>query len=88
MKTLFENIKAFLKWAGTTVEDKAGSVSSKRLGFYFSLWMLKVMITMPGATSELVWPLIALIAGLAGLTLPEWFSKLKNSNNEALPNDN
>lgn len=75
-------IIALLKWASTAVEDKAGSVSSKRLGFYFSLWMLKVMITSPDANSELVWPLIVLIAGLAGLTLPEWFSKLKNKQNE------
>lgn len=77
MKAFFENIKALLKWMATAVEDKAGSVSSKRLGFYFSLWLLNVMITTPGANVELVWPLIVLIAALAGLTLPEWFSKLK-----------
>lgn len=67
----------FWRWLASAVEDKAGSVSSKRLGFYFSLWMLRIMITTPGANSELVWPLIVLIAGLAGLTLPEWFSKMK-----------
>lgn len=77
MKLFSENIKVLLKWLATAVEDKAGSVSSKRLGFYMTLWLLKTMITTPGANAELVWPLIVLIAGLAGLTLPEWFTKLK-----------
>lgn len=78
-----KNVIVFLKWAATSVEDKAGAVSSKRLGFYFSLWMLKVMITTPNANSELIWPLIVLIAGLAGLTLPEWLSKLKREKNDS-----
>lgn len=77
-----DTIKALVRWVATAFEDKAGSVSSKRLGFYISLWLLKVLITTPGANVELVWPIIVLIAALAGLTLPEWFAKLKKNENE------
>lgn len=77
-----KTINQVTRWIATAFEDKAGSVSSKRLGFYISLWMLKVMITTPGASAELVWPLVALTAGLAGLTLPEWFANLKKKSGE------
>ena len=33
-------MKKFFKWVGTLIEDKSGSVSSKRVGFLWCLWML------------------------------------------------
>ena len=71
-------MKQFFKWLGTLVEDKAGHVSSRRLGFYWCLWMLNRAIYQPDINEIVVWAIVGLAFGLIGLTIPEWFSKLKN----------
>jgi hypothetical protein len=71
----------FLKWIATLVEDKAGSISSKRIGFFWCLWMLSRAIEQPVVNEIVIWAVVGLAFGLAGLTLPEWFSKLKPEKN-------
>lgn len=71
-------MKKFFMWLATVVEDKAGAISSKRVGFFFTLWIINNAMKNPEATGSLIWPLIVLAAALAAVTLPEWFSNLKN----------
>ena len=66
-----------IKWLATLVEDKAGSISSKRIGFFWCLWMLSRAVQQPDVNEIVIWAVVGLAFGLAGLTLPEWFSKLK-----------
>lgn len=73
---------AFIKWIASTVEDQAGSVSSKRVGFFWCLWMLNRAIQTPEVNEIVIWAIIGLAFGLAGLTLPEWFATLKTKKNE------
>jgi hypothetical protein len=68
----------FLKWTATLIEDKAGSISSKRVGFFWCLWMLSRAIDQPNVNEIVIWAVVGLAFGLAGLTLPEWFSTVKN----------
>jgi len=65
----------FLKWLGTAVEDKSGVISSKRLGFFWCLWMLSRAATMPVVNEIVIYAIVGLAFGLVGLTIPEWFSK-------------
>lgn len=67
----------FIKWLATIIEDKSGQISSKRLGFFWCLWMLNRAVIMPGVNEIVVWAVVGLSFGLAGLTIPEWFSNIK-----------
>jgi hypothetical protein len=71
------NAMKFLKWLATTVEDKAGAVSAKRVGFFWCLFMLQRVSINPKANEIVVWAIVGLAFGLAGLTIPEWFSNIK-----------
>lgn len=68
-----------LRWLATLVEDKSGSVSTKRILALWAMWVLQEAYSTPGFKMEFAWPLIVLIAALVGATLPEWFSKLKTN---------
>lgn len=82
MKKLCIEIKAFVQWVASVFEDKTGSVSSKRVGLFIILWIFDKNLTNGIITHETIWPFIVLIAATMGLTLPEWFSKLKIKGNE------
>lgn len=69
----------FFRWIGGAFEDKAGHVSSKRLGFYWCLWMLNRAVYQPNINEIVVWAVAGLAFGLVGLTIPEWFSQLKKN---------
>jgi hypothetical protein len=66
-----------IQWLASLVEDKTGSISSKRVGFFWCLWMLSRAIRQPVVNEIVIWAVVGLAFGLAGLTLPEWFSKIK-----------
>lgn len=68
-----------LIWIGSTVEDKRGSVSAKRIGFFWCLWMLSRAVMQPVINEIVIYAIVGLAFGLAGLTLPEWFSNIKNN---------
>lgn len=68
-----------IKWIATIVEDKEGSISSKRIGFFWCLWMLSRAIERPEVNEIVIWAVVGLAFGLAGLTLPEWFSNVKST---------
>jgi hypothetical protein len=70
-------MKAIVKWIASAIEDKQGSISSKRLGFFWCLWMLSRAIQNPNVNEIVIWAVVGLAFGLAGLTLPEWFSNIK-----------
>lgn len=78
----FKSIAKIFRWLGTALEDKAGSISSKRLIMFWGMYVLTKMSNNPTANEALIWPVIALILGAAGITIPEWFSKLKSNKNE------
>jgi len=67
-----------IKWLASIVEDKAGSVSSKRIGFFWCLWMLSRAVYQPNINEIVLYTIAGLAFGLAGLTLPEWFSNGKS----------
>ena len=69
----------FFKWIATAIEDKAGTISSKRIGFFWCLFMLQRVSANPDANEIVVYTVAGLAFGLAGLTIPEWFSNLKKS---------
>lgn len=85
MKTgFFQSIKSIARWFASLIEDKAGSVSHKRLLALWAMWVLDRTYKHPEQYDQtLIWPLIVLIAAAAAITLPEWFSNLKKGNNEA-----
>lgn len=66
----------FIKWLGSALEDQAGAMSGKRIGFYILLYQFceeldKVPFDIQRAAT------VALLAiTLYGLTIPEWFSKI------------
>jgi len=68
----------FFRWIASVVEDKAGSISSKRIGFFWCLWMLSRSVTQPGINEIVLYTIAGLAFGLAGLTIPEWFNTIKN----------
>lgn len=70
-----------IKWIVSIIEDQSGVISSKRVGFFWCLWMLNRSIATPGINEIVVWAIVGLAFGLAGLTIPEWFSTLKNKSN-------
>lgn len=70
------DMKKFFKWIGSVVEDKQGSVSSKRVGFFWCLWMLNRAVYQPEINEIVVWAIVGLAFGLIGLTIPEWYSNL------------
>lgn len=78
----FQTVKSVFSWLASLVEDKAGSVSTKRILALWAMWVLQNAYKTPGFENSLIWPLIVLIATLVGATLPEWFSKLKSGSNE------
>lgn len=67
----------FLRWIGSAIEDKRGAISSKRLAFYWLLFMFYRAMSMPDVNEIWLWGNVGLIFGLAGLTIPEWFSNIK-----------
>ena len=69
----------FIKWIASLVEDKAGSISSKRVGFFWCLWILYRAVHQPQVNEIVIWAVVGLAFGLAGLTLPEWFSNIKST---------
>lgn len=72
-------MKKFFMWIASAIEDQKGSVSSKRLGFYWCLWMLSRAVTQPTINEIVLYTIAGLAFGLAGLTIPEWFSNIKNT---------
>jgi len=68
-------MKKALIWLSTIVCDQAGQISSKRLGFYWCLWMLSRAVSSPTINEIVIWAIVGLAFGLAGLTIPEWFSQ-------------
>lgn len=72
-------ILKLVKWLATLVEDKAGAISAKRMGFFWCLWILNRAVMQPNINEIVIWAVVGLAFGLAGLTLPEWFSKIKNT---------
>lgn len=69
-------MKAVIKWLASVIEDKAGTISSKRVGFFWCLWMLSRAIQVPAVNEIVIWAIVGLAFGLVGLTIPEWFSTL------------
>ena len=72
-------MKKFFIWIGTMFEDKAGVVSSKRVGFFICLFILYHAVKNPVANEIAIYTVAALAFGLAGLTMPEWFGNIKNT---------
>lgn len=77
-------MKKLFIWLASAFEDQAGSISSKRLGFFWCLWMLSRAVTQPNINEIVLYTIAGLAFGLAGLTIPEWFSNLKNKTNETI----
>lgn len=71
----------FFRWLATMIEDKTGTISSKRIGFFWCLFMLQRVAANPTANEIVVYTVAGLAFGLAGLTIPEWFSSLKKDTN-------
>jgi len=70
-------MKKLFIWLSTVIEDKQGVISSKRVGFFICLFILYHAVKNPVANEIAIYTVAALSFGLAGLTMPEWFSKLK-----------
>jgi hypothetical protein len=68
-----------LLWIASLIEDKKGSISSKRIGFFWCLWMLSRASLAPNANEIVIYTIAGLSFGLAGLTIPEWFSTIKKN---------
>ena len=70
-------MKTFFVWLGTMIEDKTGVISSKRVGFFICLFILYHAVETPVSNEIAMYTVAALAFGLAGLTMPEWFSNIK-----------
>ena len=70
-------IVKFFLWVATLIEDKRGSISSKRVGFFWCLWMLSRACQQTKSDEIVIYAIVGLAFGLAGLTIPEWFSNSK-----------
>lgn len=68
----------FLNWLASLVEDKRGAISAKRVGFFWCLFMLQRAIGVKDINEVIIWAIVGLAFGLAGLTIPEWFSNINN----------
>jgi len=79
LEKIWLGIRKIIIWIASVFEDKTGSVSSKRVGLFIILWIFDKNLTNGIITHETIWPFIVLIAATMGLTLPEWFSKLKTN---------
>lgn len=75
-------MKQFFIWIGSAINDQRGNISSKRLGFFWCLWMLHRAATQPNINEIVIYAIVGLAFGLAGLTIPEWFSKTDGINKE------
>lgn len=71
-------MKKFLLWLASTIEDKAGSISTKRIGFFWCLYMMHKAVNNPEINDIVIYAIVVMALGLAGLTVPEWFSQIKN----------
>ena len=69
-------MKKFLMWLGTAVQDAKGDISSKRIALYWAMFILQQSAKNPQANEIVIYTVAALILGLVGLTIPEWFSNL------------
>jgi len=67
-------MKAFFRWIASLIEDQKGSISSKRVGFFWCLFMLQRALFIPTINDIIIYTIAGLAFGLAGLTIPEWFS--------------
>lgn len=67
-----------LLWLASTIEDKAGSISTKRIGFLWCLYMLNKAVKQPEVNDIVIYAIVVMALGLAGLTIPEWFSQIRN----------
>jgi hypothetical protein len=72
-------MKKFFLWLASFIEDKQGSISSKRVGFIFCLFLLKQAMYIPDVEPIIVYTIAGLAFGLAGLTIPEWFSTINTT---------
>ena len=70
-------IMKFLRWIASTIEDKAGSISTKRIGFLWCLYMLNKAVKQPEINDIVVYAIVVMALGLAGLTIPEWFAQIR-----------
>ena len=77
-------MKKLIVWLASLVEDKAGAISSKRVGFFWCLWMLNRAVSQTAVNEVVIWAIVGLAFGLVGLTIPEWFSSLPNDKNNPL----
>jgi hypothetical protein len=71
----------FIRWLATIVEDQAGSISSKRIGLFWCLYILHRAVEQPVVNDVVIYTIAVLSFGFAGLTVPEWFSNLKKQKN-------
>ena len=93
MKEKSAIFKGWLKfWAfmAGILEDQGGQASSKRvimLGSFILLCKIGIDSMKPGfeVNSDILWAIILLIFGLAGLSVPEWFSKKGAEDKPAAP---
>lgn len=72
-------MKAFLKWAAGILEDKKGSASSKRIGFFWAFalvtYMIVKMIGGAKVNMEMYWSMVGIIGVAYGLITSEFFKK-------------
>lgn len=79
---MMKTIVNFIKWIGTTVEDKRGRVSSRRIALFWCLLMLQQTISEPSVSPHVIYGIVGLSFGLAGLTMPEWINKGTKADND------
>jgi len=72
-------MKKFFLWLATLIEDKQGSISSKRVGMFICLFILNKAINQPISNEIAIYTIAALAFAFAGLTIPEWFSDLSKN---------
>ena len=70
----------FLKWVGSVIEDRKGNISSKRVGFFWCLWMLNRTVSQTEVNEVVIWGIVGLAFGLVGLAIPERLATIKKEN--------